>query len=217
MATDKSHKKIEDLGTNEPLPGEKLLDHEYDGIREADNPLPRWWIMLFVGSIIFAIVYVPVVHVFNILPQHQLQHNIASAARIQEQRQLELEASGVLDQDPVAAGHKYFKTFCISCHGSHAEGGIGPNLTDAFWVHSPYADSIRFVIANGVAAKGMPTWGPVLGDRKIKSLVAYVETLWQTPPPVAGKKSEGQEYDMSTIRQATPVPTDSTATKLATS
>jgi len=216
MATNKLHKTTDDLAINEPLPGEQLLDHEYDGIREADNPLPRWWVMLFVGSIIFAIVYVPVVHIFNVLPQNQLQRNIALAARVQEQRELELEASGALDQDPVAAGHKYYKTFCISCHGSHAEGGIGPNLTDAFWIHSPYADSIRSVISNGVAAKGMPAWGPVLGDRKIKSLVAYVVTLWQTPPPLPGKKAEGSEFDMISIRQTSPAPADTT-TKLVTS
>ena len=216
MATHEHHKTPHELGINEPLPGEQLLEHDYDGIREADNPLPRWWVMLFIGSIIFGIVYVPVVHVFNVLPQNQLQRNIAAAARIQEQRELELEASGALDQDPVAAGHKYYKTFCISCHGAYAEGGIGPNLTDAFWIHSPYLDSIRTVIANGVAAKGMPTWGPVLGDRKIKSLVAYVETLWQTPPPVSRKKAEGQEFNMTSIRQSAPAAADST-TKLVTS
>jgi cytochrome c oxidase cbb3-type subunit 3 len=205
MAMNEPHKPTSELGTNEPLPGEQLLDHEYDGIREADNPLPRWWVMLFLASILFAIIYVPVVHIFNMLPQHELQQSIALAARVQEQRELELEASGALDKDPVAAGQKYFKTFCITCHGSYAEGGIGPNLTDAFWIHSPYEDSIRFVITNGVAAKGMPTWGPVLGERKIKSLAAYVMTLWQSKPPVAGKKPEGAEYDMQAIRGANQI------------
>jgi cytochrome c oxidase cbb3-type subunit 3 len=218
MANKESSQHNSDLGVNEPLPGEQLLDHEYDGIREADNPLPRWWVMMFVISVVFAVVYVPVVHVFNFLPQQELRNNQAMAALIQEQRELELEASGALDQDPVAAGQKYFKTFCITCHGAYAEGGIGPNLTDAFWIHSPYEDSIRFVITNGVAAKGMPTWGPVLGDRKIKSLAIYVTTLWNSKPPVAGKKSEGQEYDMVTIRQTAPATeTDTTANRVTAS
>jgi cytochrome c oxidase cbb3-type subunit 3 len=202
---DKERFKPAELADNEPLPGEQLLDHDFDGIREADNPLPRWWVMLFVISIVFGIIYVPVVHIFNVLPQNQLQRSVARAASIQEQRELELEASGALDQDPIAAGQKYFKTYCVSCHGTHAEGGIGPNLTDAYWIHTPYEDSIRAVIMNGVAAKGMPTWGPVLGDRKIKSLTAYVVSLWQTPPPVAGKKAEGSEFDMAEIRKATAV------------
>lgn len=212
MATTEPRKPNTDLGINEPLPGEQLLEHEYDGIREADNPLPRWWVMLFVSSIVFAIVYVPVVHIFNMLPQHELQQSLAAASRLQEQRELELEASGALDKDPVGAGQKYFKTFCITCHGTHAEGGIGPNLTDVFWIHSPSEDSLRFVITNGVATKGMPAWGPVLGDRKIKSLVAYVATLWQSKPPVAGKKAEGKKYDMPAIRGATQV-ADTSASK----
>jgi cytochrome c oxidase cbb3-type subunit III len=178
-----------------------LPDHEYDGIREEDNPLPRWWVQLFYLTIVFAIVYLPVVHMFDILPGAELKHNVAMAARVQEQRELELEASGALDKDPVAAGQKYFKTFCVSCHGSYAEGGIGPNLTDNYWIHGPAEDSIHAVIANGVAAKGMPTWGPILGDRKIKSLATYVMTLWQSKPPVVGKKAEGTPYDMAAIRK----------------
>jgi cytochrome c oxidase cbb3-type subunit 3 len=205
--TDPQKPRTGDLPDNVPLPGEHLLDHEYDGIREADNPLPRWWVMLFVVSIIFAVVYFPVVHIFNFLPRHELQQSIALASRVQEQRELELEASGALDKDPVAAGQKYFKTFCTTCHGTYAEGGLCPNLTDNYWIHGPTRADIERTITQGVAAKGMPSWGPVLGERKIRSLAAYVTTLWQTPPPVTGKKPEGQEYDMAAIRNAeTPVP-----------
>jgi cytochrome c oxidase cbb3-type subunit 3 len=194
-----------------------LPDHDYDGIREEDNRLPRWWSALFVIVILFALVYTPLVHTLNILPRHELQQAIAAAASAQEQRDLALEASGAFDKDPVAAGQKYFKTFCVSCHGSYAEGGLCPNLTDAFWIHSPYMDSIRSVITNGVPSKGMPTWGPILGERKIKSLAAFVGTLWKTPPPVHGKKAEGLEYDMAAIRGAEAarlvVASDTTAKK----
>jgi cytochrome c oxidase cbb3-type subunit III len=188
-------------------PGETLPDHDYDGIREEDNPLPRWWVGMFYAAILFAIVYFPLVHMFDLLPQNELRASVADAAQMQEQRELALEASGAADKDPVAAGQKYFKTFCVSCHGTHAEGGIGPNLTDAYWIHGPVEDSIRTTITNGVAAKGMPTWGPVLGERKIKSLTAYVMTLWQSPPPVEGKKAEGAKYDMQAIRAAAAPPT----------
>ena len=90
----------------------------------------------------------------------------------------------------------------MSCHGAYGEGGLCPNLTDAYWIHTPAMDSIRSVIANGVSTKGMPTWGPILGERKIKSLAAYVATLWKTTPPVAGMKAEGLQYDMAAIRAA---------------
>lgn len=188
-------------------PGQTLPDHDYDGIREEDNPLPRWWVNMFYLGILFAVVYFPVVQMFDILPQNELHAAVTQAARLQEQRELELEASGALDKDPVAAGQKYFKTFCVSCHGVYGEGGIGPNLTDAFWIHGPAEDSIRTVITNGVAAQGMPTWGPVLGDRKIKSLTAYVLTLWKAAPPVEGKKAQGEKYDMPAVRASTETTT----------
>lgn len=183
----------------EPL-GPTLPDHEIDGIREEDNPMPRWWTGMFLVFVLFGIVYVPVVHIFGFVPHRQLDRATAQAARLQEQREIEAEASGALDKDPVAAGQKYFKTFCVSCHGANAEGGIGPNLHDAFWIHGPQEDSIRSVISNGVAAKGMPTWGPILGERKVKALTAYTMTLWNVPLAVPGKKPEGREYDMAAVR-----------------
>ena len=180
-----------------------ILDHDYDGIREEDNPLPKWWVGLFLLTILFSIVYLPVVHMFDLLPRNELQHSIAYAAQVQEQREMELEASGALDKNPVAAGQKYFKTFCVSCHGVYGEGGIGPNLHDAFWIHGPTEANIVSVITNGVAAKGMPTWGPILGDRKIGSLAAYVMAMWNEPLPagVSGKKAEGEKYDMEAVRK----------------
>lgn len=178
-----------------------LPEHDYDGIREEDNPLPGWWVGIFVMAVLFALVYVPVVHMFDILPQRELQTSVARAAHSQEVRELELEASGALDKDPVAAGQKYFRTFCVSCHSANAEGGIGPNLTDAYWIHGPSEDSIRATVTNGVSAKGMPSWGPILGDRKIKMLSAYVMSLWQNPLP--GRKPEGEKYDMMTVRRET--------------
>lgn len=192
--------KPEELLPGDFIPEQELLEHEYDGIQEADNPLPKWWVQLFLICVVFAVVYTPLVHVFNLLPKDYLASDIAQAAMVAEQREAELVASGFYDKDPVAAGKKYFGTFCVSCHGSYGEGGIGPNLTDNYWIHGPEEINITTTIMNGVAAKGMPTWGPILGERKIKMLTAYVMTLWQTPPPVAGKKAEGEAYDMAVIR-----------------
>ncbi|MBU0509117.1 c-type cytochrome [bacterium] len=179
-----------------------LPDHDYDGINEEDNPLPKWWLGIFYFAILFSIVYVPVVHVFKFLPQTQLDRSVAHAARVQELRELELEASGELDKDPVAAGKKYFKTFCVSCHGTYGEGGIGPNLHDEYWIHGAAEESIRGVITSGVAAKGMPAWGPILGDRKINNLAEYVVSMWdeKLPEGIAGKKPEGEKFDMAVMR-----------------
>jgi len=197
-------KEEKSLQNSNVMPG-----HNYDGIEEEDNPLPKWWIGLFLFTILFSVVYLPMVHIFDFLPRHQLEKSIAHAAAMQEQREMELEASGALDKDPLAAGQKYFKTFCVSCHGAYGEGGIGPNLHDAYWIHGPTEANITSVITNGVAAKGMPTWGPILGDRRIKFLAAYVMSLWDQPLPagVAGKKAEGDKYDMASVRK--PAETES--------
>jgi cytochrome c oxidase cbb3-type subunit III len=184
------------------IPDEPVMDHDYDGIQEMDNPLPRWWVNMFLVSIVFAIVYVPVVHMFEINPRTELAEDMRQARIAADAREAALVASGYYDQNPVEAGQKYFKTFCATCHGQYAEGGLCPNLTDAYWLRVPSEEVIITTISNGVPSKGMPTWLPILGERKIKMIASYVMTLWETPPPVAGKKAEGDKYDMTAYRQS---------------
>jgi cytochrome c oxidase cbb3-type subunit 3 len=191
------------------IPDDPILDHNYDGIREADNPLPTWWVNLFIISVVFAIVYVPVAHMFNFVPHAELQRDIKQAKLAAEAREAELVASGYYDRNPIEAGQKYFKTFCATCHGEYGEGGLCPNLTDAFWIREPTEEVITQTIMNGVPDKGMPTWLPILGERKIQMIAAYVMTLWESEPPVPGKKAEGDEYDMTAYRQ--PADADTTA------
>jgi cytochrome c oxidase cbb3-type subunit 3 len=177
------------------------MEHDYDGIQELDNPLPRWWVHLFLISIVFAIVYVPVAHMFDIVPHAELAEDMRQAKIAADAREAALVASGYYDQNPVEAGQKYFKTFCATCHGQYGEGGLCPNLTDAYWLRVPSEEVIITTISNGVPSKGMPTWLPILGERKIKMITAYVMTLWETKPPVTGKKAEGNLYDMTVYRQ----------------
>ncbi|MCL4305118.1 c-type cytochrome [bacterium] len=199
----------EELLPGDFIPEQELLEHDFDGIQEADNPLPKWWVNLFLVSIVFAVVYTPIVHMFDLLPKDYLRRDLARAAMRAEQREAELIASGAYDSDPIGAGKKYFGTFCVTCHGSYGEGGIGPNLTDNYWIHGPNENQIAAVIVNGVAAKGMPQWGPILGERKIKMITAYVMTLWETKPPTPGKKPEGEPFDMASIRAPKEAPSES--------
>ncbi|MBU1637393.1 c-type cytochrome [bacterium] len=215
--TDKENKQHKEV-SGDYLPDDKILEGEYDGIREADNPLPRWWVNMFIVSIIFALFYVPIAHMFDITPKAELAKDIAQAAKAADAREAALIASGYYDQNPVEAGQKYFKTFCATCHGQYAEGGLCPNLTDDYWIRVPSEEVIIATISNGVPDKGMPTWLPILGERKIKMITAYVMTLWETEPPVEGKKPEGDKYDMTAYRQAAgsdttqAAKTDTTAT-----
>ena len=87
-----------------------------------------------------------------------------------------------MGHDPavVATGEKIFKTNCIACHGPELKGGIGPNLTDATWIHGGLPTNLYTTVTTGVATKGMPTWGPVLGPARIAEVVAFVISKNQT-------------------------------------
>ena len=73
-------------------------------------------------------------------------------------------------------------------------GNIGPNLTDAYWIHGSKPIDIFHTVIDGVPAKGMPTWGPQLGDDRIESVVAYVLSIRDTNVP-AGKAPQGDRVE----------------------
>jgi cytochrome c oxidase cbb3-type subunit 3 len=74
----------------------------------------------------------------------------------------------------VAAGEKTYTSTCVACHGADLKGGIGQNLTDATWIHGGTPIEIFAVIRDGVIEKGMPTWGPLLGQQRMAEVVAYL-------------------------------------------
>jgi cytochrome c oxidase cbb3-type subunit 3 len=74
----------------------------------------------------------------------------------------------------LAGGQKTFVSNCASCHGEKLTGGIGPNLVDKIWLHGGRPTAIYATVTAGVAAKGMPTWGPVLGAKKVSEVVAFI-------------------------------------------
>jgi mono/diheme cytochrome c family protein len=81
------------------------------------------------------------------------------------------------------------------CHGERAEGKIGPNLTDEFWIHGDGTMlSIMNVVENGVLDKGMPAWGRQMRMDEVKKISAYVGSVRNTNEP-GGKKAEGQRVN----------------------
>jgi cytochrome c oxidase cbb3-type subunit 3 len=168
--------------------------HVYDGIEEADNELPNWWLALFIGAILFSGAYWLAAEKLGLVatPEQEL------AAFVAEQR----ERTGVVSDADLeqaatqaavtAEGKKLFATTCVVCHGDKAEGKIGPNLTDPNWLHGGAPSQIFASIRNGVPAKGMPSWGPVLGEANVASLTAYVLTLRNSAVP--GKAPEGETW-----------------------
>lgn len=187
-----------------PLDEEMLLDHEYDGIREYDNPLPRWWVAIFWGSFIFAICYFLWYTVLgkgksrleefraDVAQAEAAQAKSAMAEKVTEQSLDKLLSnSGVVSQ-----GSTVFHSRCIPCHGDHAQGVIGPNLTDDFWIHgNGKMMDIYNTVNKGVGTKGMPAWGRQLSPKELRSVVAYVGTLRNTN--VKGKAPQGHKVQLN--------------------
>lgn len=185
--------------------------HEYDGILEHDNRLPAWWLMTLFGAIAFGIGYWFFYHTFEVAPG--LRETYAIEWKELEEKRIAKEASQPVDDTTLAAraqdaaavagGLATFKSTCAACHGQNAEGLVGPNLTDAAWIHGNKPLDIYKVVADGVVAKGMPPWKATLGDKATKDVVAYVLTLKGLNLP--GKAPEGS-VDGAPVAPAAPAP-----------
>lgn len=175
---------------NNPL----LMDHEADGIRELDNNLPRWWVWLFNGSIIFALIYMTYYHVLargelkakgQMIAEYEAEMKIGNA--IKEASMAKFEATMATlepskDETVIEAGKKTFANLCAPCHRPDAGGLVGPNLCDDYWIHgSNYSDNVK-TIWNGVPEKGMITWKTVLNPKQITEVASYIYTLRGSNP-----------------------------------
>ena len=178
--------------------GGESVSHEYDGIVELDNKLPLWWQLTLYGAIVFALVYWFGQRLGAIASPDQ-----AYAKEVAIQRAADAEAArkrGTIDdavlstlgRDPqtLAQGREIFTTTCAPCHRADAGGNIGPNLTDTYWLHGSKPVSIFHSVHDGVPAKGMPTWGPQLGEQRVETVVAYVLSVRNTNV-LGGKAPQG--------------------------
>jgi cytochrome c oxidase cbb3-type subunit III len=166
-----------------------LLEHEADGIRELDNDLPRWWVWLFNGSILFSIVYLGYYHVLRAgdLSAAEYREEMKTGTELKSAAMGKFE-SGIASLQPATdagvleAGKKTFMTLCAPCHRPDGGGLVGPNLCDDYWIHgSNFVDSVS-TIWNGVPAKGMITWKNNLKPQEIVSVASYIYTLRGSRP-----------------------------------
>lgn len=155
---------------------DKVLGHadECDGIEEYDNKLPAWWLGIFYFTIAFAIFFVPYLYVTGWSQAKQYDEEIADAKK----KWPEPEGGVALAVTPeaVARGKDIFASNCVGCHGPELKGGIGPDLTDATWIHGGTLKDIANTITVGVPEKGMVTWGPILGPQKIADVAAFIHS-----------------------------------------
>lgn len=174
-----------DSDPQEPL----LLDHEYDGIRELDNKLPRWWVWLFNFTILFAVVYLLYYHVFNkgklMAAEYQDEMKLGNEIKARAITEFENKMASLQpSKDPVilAEGKQTFQNLCAPCHRADGGGLVGPNLCDDFWLHgSNFVDNLR-TIWDGVPSKGMVTWKTTLKPSTIYAAGSYIYTLRGSNP-----------------------------------
>jgi cytochrome c oxidase cbb3-type subunit 3 len=171
------------------LTGDKLLSgHEYDNIRELDNRLPKWWLWLFIITIIYAIVYLLVFDVFKVAPHQEQEYSremalAASMASVQQAMVFDTTIMPLTDKAGLDAGKAVFDKNCVVCHKAQGQGLVGPNLTDNFSIHGCRYIDITRVIANGVPEKGMISWRTQLTMDQILQVSSYLMTLRGTNPP----------------------------------
>jgi cytochrome c oxidase cbb3-type subunit 3 len=193
----------------QPTEQDRLLEHEYDGIHEYDNPLPRWWVATFWITIIFSVVYVlnlPVVGV----GKGRIADYEAEMAKAGELAAANDPLAGLTataleekarDQATLEAGKATYASMCSACHAADGGGGIGPNLTDGYWLHGGAPMEVLHTVNVGVPEKGMPAWGKTLKPDQLTSVAAYVLSLRGTTP-AAPKAPQGVAADSA----AAPAP-----------
>lgn len=188
MATQKS---------SEPKP--EGVIHEYDGIQEADNALPNWWLAILYGTMAFGALYWLSAESFKTTPSPGEEYR-AEMEKVAAEEAVKMKAAGsVTDEsllsmtkDPksVDEGKTVFASTCSPCHAANGGGGIGPNLTDSSWLHGGSPMNVYATIKDGFTAKGMPAWGAALGEERVRVVAAYVVTLKNTNVP-GGKAPQG--------------------------
>ena len=154
---------------------DRILGHgdECDGIEEYDNALPAWWLGLFYFTIIWGVVYA--IHYHFVGKRSQAaEYDAEMVAAAEQWPAPDVTQELVVTDDVLAEGKAVYDVNCVGCHGPDMKGGIGPDLTDAEWVHGGTMDEITATVTDGVPEKGMLAWGPILGPDKVRKVSAYV-------------------------------------------
>ena len=171
-----------------PHEDSQLIEHSYDGIREYDNPLPRWWVYLFYATFVYSILYALNVPGIGVgkgrIADYEADFAAYKAAHAQDDVGASPEQLAALAAQPavIAEGKQLFATNCASCHRPDGGGMIGPNLTDDAWIHGGTLAEIHATISEGVLTKGMPNWGKILKPAQVNALTVYIASLRGSHP-----------------------------------
>lgn len=198
----KTYKKLLD---QKPIEEEDeiIMDHDYDGIQELDNNLPPWWLYGFYISIVFAAVYLIKYHIAGAeLQAAEYQSEVAQAeidiaAYLKTAKDLvNAETVTLLTEEAdIKAGGAIFAQNCVACHAADGGGGIGPNLTDQYWILGGGIKNVFHTVSEGGRdGKGMVAWKQSLKPSEIQQVASYVLSL-QGTTPVQPKEPQGDLYE----------------------
>ena len=201
-----------------------LMDHEYDGIMELDNKLPPWWLYMFYFTIVFGVVYIAY-YQFSDGPGQYDEYNTEMAVAAEAKAEMlaksannvdENNATVLTDATSLSNGKAKYEMLCVACHGQSGGSsqnplGVGPNLTDEYWIHGGGISNIFKTIKYGVPAKGMISWEAQLTPVQIQEVASYVISLQGTNPENA-REPQGEIWTESAPQAA---PTDTTETSAA--
>lgn len=196
-----------------------MTDHSYDGITELDNFMPPWLQYVFIGTVVYAVGYFAY---FTVLGtgltgveeyQEELRiEAIAASSRSANALASIDEASVVFDEsgEALSSGKTIFEGNCAACHATDGGGGVGPNLTDEYWIHGGGISDVFKVVKYGVIEKGMVPWEDQLSPQEMQNVSSYVLTMVGTTPAVP-KAPQGEIYTTKPAVEETPTVADSTA------
>ncbi len=179
--------------------------HVWDGIKEFDNPMPRWWLWTFYGCIVWAVIYTvlypawPLVNgatagLLGYSTRAEVAEEIATFDAVNDPLRVQLESTELADVSSDAELHNFavqgggaiFRTWCAQCHGSGAAGAVGyPNLLDDDWLWGGTLDDIHYTISHGIRNEEdlnahysqMTAFDEILSDEEIDAVVAYVRNI----------------------------------------
>ena len=176
-----------------------LLDHNYDGIQEFDNPLPGWWKAIFWISIIFC---VPYTYWYHIADGNSVYDKYEADVAAQMEREgaggpVAEGATGLMalmnDTTHMARGKAKYSTICLACHGPDGGGvpGLGPNMCDDNYKNVKKIEDILTVMEDGIPGTAMLSQSASLNPGEMADVAAYVASLRGTTP-ANPKEAEGE-------------------------
>jgi len=186
-----------------PGRGDKLMSHDYDGIREYDNPTPGWWHAIFLGSVLFAVVYFAVFQMsplgtkWGVHARHDRAVTAAADASLLQLGVLAGDEATLMrlsvKAEALSRGEAIFQTRCVACHRTDGGGmpALGPNLTDDLGKNIKTPEDVYRTIITGVAGTAMVPWLPQMGKDDCVLAASFVISLRGKQVP-NGKEGEGE-------------------------